>query len=309
MPPRICILILVAAMIIFLATTANGYSKNQAEYTLEISDSGSAGWIIRQTVTINDTYDDLNQFQDRVKSLVETATNETSRNMFAEAISISSIISGSYVSVEYAFRWDNFSKIEDGNILIGDVFEVHDLFPRLYGDGAVQITYPSEYRVNRILPSPSHHNDSAQLLEWLGTAEFDSGNVDIAFKREAGTPGLLEGLDLKIVLVGGAATILAASAASILVFRRRRTKGINPAKTLLPPVSLGLETDEEKVVKMLKSVGSSAYQSAMTDHFRFSRSKTSQLLSVMEKKGMIERHRKGRDNIVTLVKKEEAEKR
>jgi hypothetical protein len=299
---------LVAAMIILLGSTGKGYS-NQVEYALEISDNGSAAWMIRQTVTVNDTYDDLSQFQGRVELLVDAARNETSRNMFAEAISISSIMSGSYISVEYVFRWDNFSKIEDGNILIGDVFEVHDLFPRLYGEGAVQITYPPEYRINRILPSPSRHDDSTRQLEWLGTAEFDNGNVDIAFKKETGTPGLLEALDQNIVLIVGAATILAGSAASILVFRRRKTKKINPFETPLPPTSSGLESDEEKVVKMLKSVGGSAYQSAMTDHFRFSRSKTSQLLSAMEKNGIIKKHRKGRDNIVTLVKKEEAEKR
>lgn len=306
---RIHILILVAAMIILLTSTEKGYSKNQVEYALEISDNGSTVWMIRQTVTVNDTYDDLNQFQNRVELLVDTARNETSRNMFAEAISLSSIMSGSYISVEYVFRWDSFSKIEDGNILIGDVFEVHDLFPRLYGDGAVQITYPSEYRINRILPSPSRRDDSTRLLEWLGTAEFDNGNVDVAFKREAGTPGLLEAVGQNIVLIVGAAMILAGSAASILVFRRRKTREINPFETPLPPTSSGLESDEEKAVKMLKSVGGSAYQSAVTDHFRFSRSKTSQLLAVMEKNGIIKKHRKGRDNIVALVQKGETEKR
>jgi len=309
MPPRIHILILVAAMIILLTSTEKGYSENQVEYALEISDNGSTVWMIRQTVTVNDTYDDLNQFQDRVKLLVDEARNETSRNMFAEAISISSIMSGSYISVEYVFRWDNFSNTEDGNILIGDVFEVHGLFPRLSGDGAVQITYPPEYRINRILPSPSRRDDSTRLLEWLGTAEFDNGNVDIAFKREAGTPGLLEAVGQNIVLIVGAAMILAGSAASILVFRRRKTKEINPFETPLPPTSSGLESDEEKVVKMLTSVGGGAYQSAITEHFGFSRSKTSQLLSVMEKNGTIKKRRKGRDNIVTLVKKEEEEKR
>jgi len=309
MPLRIHTLILAAAMIILLTSTGKVDSGNQVEYAIEISDSASATWTIRQTVTINDTHDDLFQFQGRVELLVDAARNETVRDMFAEVISLNSIMSGSYISVEYVFRWDNFSKIEDGNILIGDVFEVHDLFPRLCGDGAVQITYPQEYSVNLVLPSPSRRDDSARLLEWLGTAEFDNGNVNIAFKREAGSQGILEGLDLNIVLVGGLATILAGSAAGILVFRRRKTKEINPVKTLMPPTSPGLESDEEKVVKMLRSVGGSAYQSAMTDHFRFSRSKTSQLLLVMEKNGIIKRYRKGRDKIVTLVEKGEERRR
>ena len=309
MPLRIHILILAAAVIVLFAPTAKVYSESQVEYGIQISDAGSADWMIRQTVTVNDTYDDLNQFQDKVELLVEAARNATARDMFAEAISISSIMSGSYISVEYVFRWDNFSKVENGGILIGDVFEVHDLFPRLYGDGAVQITYPPEYSVNRVVPSPSRRDDSTRLLEWLGTAEFDNGNVNIILKREAGSPGFLEAFGQNIVLIGGVCAILAGSAAGILVFRRRKAKEINPAETPLPPTSPGLESDEEKIVKMLKSVGGRAYQSAMTDRLRFSRSKTSQLLSAMEKNGIIKRHKKGRDKIVTLVKKDEEEKR
>jgi hypothetical protein len=309
MPPRIEILTVAAAIIILLTSTANVLAKNQVEYELEVSDSGSATWAIRQTVTINDTYDNLNQFQDRVELLVNATRIMTGRNMFAEAISISSIISGSYISIEYVFRWDNFSKIENGNILIGDVFEIHDLFPHLYGDGTVQITYPPEYSINRVLPSPSLRDDSTRLLEWLGTAEFDSGNVDIVLNTEAGSPGLIEALGKNIVPIGGVAAILAGSLAGVLAFKHRKTRKIKPIETSLPPTFPGLESDEEKIVKMLRSAGGNAYQSAMTEHFRFSRSKTSQLLSVMEKNGIIKRHRKGRDKIVTLVKRDEEERR
>jgi len=302
MPSRIQILILAAAMIILLTSTARVFAENQVEYALEVSNDGSAAWEIRQTLTINDTHDNLIQFQDKVELLVDVARNLTERDMSAEAISISSIIFGSYISVEYAFRWHNFSKIENETILIGDVFKIHDLFPRLYGDGAVQITYPLAYRINRILPSPSLRDESIGLLEWLGTAEFDSGNVDIAFTRETGSPGFLETLGQNVVLVGGVATILAGSIAGILAFRHLKNKKIKPVETPLPLTSPELESDEEQVIRMLRSVGGSAYQSAMTDHFRFSRSKTSQLLSVMEKNGIIERRRKGRDKIVTLIK-------
>jgi hypothetical protein len=308
MPPRSRILIFAVAAIILLTTTAKVFANNQVEYELQIFDSGSALWMIRQTVTINDTYDDLNQFQDKIQLLVETVWNVTGRNMFAEAISLSSTISGSYILVEYVFRWDNFSKIENGRILIGDVFQVNSMFPRLYGDGAVKMTYPSGYEIDQILPSPSLRDDSLRLLEWLGTAEFDSGNVDIAFKIASGSSPGLDPLNQNIILIGGVAAVLAASVAGILAFRYRKTKKMTPVETSLPPVSPELESDEEKVVKMLRSVGGSAYQSVLTDHFRFSRSKTSQLLSVMEKNGIISRQRRGRDKIVTLIKKDEEER-
>jgi len=301
MPSRIQILILAAVMTILLTSMMKVSAQNQVEYEIDISDDGSAAWVIRQTLMINDTHDNLYQFQDKVEALVDTARNETARDMSAEAISISSSIFGSYVSVEYAFLWHNFSKTESGDILIGDVFEIHDLFRRLYGDGAVQITYPPTYRINRIAPSPSLRDDSVRLLEWLGTAEFDSGTVDIAFTGEAGSSGFFETLGQNAVLIGGVATIAAGSIAGILAFKHMKNKKGKPVETPLPLASPGMESDEEQVIRMLRSVGGSAYQSAMTDHFRFSRSKTSLLLSVMEKNGIIERRRKGRDKIVTLI--------
>jgi hypothetical protein len=227
--------------------------------------------------------------------------------MSAEAISLNSIISGSYISVEYIFRWHNFSKIENGRILIGDVFQVQDLFPRLYGDGTVQMTYPNEYGVNSIVPAPSQRDDSIQRLEWLGTAEFDEGNVDIIF-TEAEPRAPLDLLGQNIVLIGGLTAIVVGFAASMLVLRRRKTKEVSLIDRPLPSISAGIESDEAKIVKMLKSAGGSTYQTAIADHFRFSRSKTSQLLRAMEIDGMIQRHKKGRDKIVTLIEKDEERK-
>jgi len=90
--------------------------------------------------------------------------------------------------------------------------------------------------------------------------------------------------------------------------RRRKTKEVSLIDRPLPSISAGIESDEAKIVKMLKSAGGSTYQTAIADHFRFSRSKTSQLLRAMEIDGMIQRHKKGRDKIVTLIEKDEERK-
>ena len=306
MPLRIKFPIIAIVMIV-LVIPAKAYSGNQVEYTLEISDSGSVTWTITQTLTVSDTYDTLGQLQDKIELLVDMARNVTAREMFAEAISISSVVSGSYISVEYVLRWDNFSRIGTENILVGDVFEVQDLFWHLYGDGTVRITYPFGYSISRIVPSPSQRDDSMQLLEWLGTAEFDDGNVDIMFSR-VDSQGFLGVLGQNIALVGGVAIVLTGFGAGILLLRLRKKKEFNSGRALLPSISAGMESEEEKIAKMLKSAGGSAYQSAITEYFRFSRSKTSQLLLAMEKNGIIRRHKKGRDKIVTLVENVEERK-
>ena len=70
---------------------------------------------------------------------------------------------------------------------------------------------------------------------------------------------------------------------------------------LAEPVEL--ETEEGKILKLLKSSGGSMRQSAIVDQCRFSKAKTSQLLAVLEKNGNITRYKKGRDKIVNLTER------
>jgi len=51
----------------------------------------------------------------------------------------------------------------------------------------------------------------------------------------------------------------------------------------------------------------SAYQSAIIEQCKFSKTKTSELLSAMEKKGIVRRHKKGRDKIVNLNEQAKSE--
>jgi uncharacterized membrane protein len=60
-------------------------------------------------------------------------------------------------------------------------------------------------------------------------------------------------------------------------------------------------------VKLIKSSGGTLHQSAITDQFGFSKAKTSQLLAVLERKGIIRRYKKGRDKIVVLVEERKRE--
>jgi uncharacterized membrane protein len=68
-----------------------------------------------------------------------------------------------------------------------------------------------------------------------------------------------------------------------------------------------MESDEEKAVKLIKSSGGSLRQSAITDQLGFSKAKTSQLLTVLEQKGVIRRYKRGRDKIVVLVEEKKGE--
>jgi uncharacterized membrane protein len=68
-----------------------------------------------------------------------------------------------------------------------------------------------------------------------------------------------------------------------------------------------VETEEDKILKSLRLHGGSQFQSAITESCRFSKAKTSQLLSALEKKGLVTRYKKGRDKIVTLTEQGKGE--
>ncbi len=64
------------------------------------------------------------------------------------------------------------------------------------------------------------------------------------------------------------------------------------------------ETEEDKIVNLLQTKGSYQRQSIIVKELGFSKSKTSEILSNMEEKGLIERHKKGREKLVVLLKQQ-----
>jgi len=84
-------------------------------------------------------------------------------------------------------------------------------------------------------------------------------------------------------------------------FRKKEKREAIVTAPHVPPVTLGIEDNEEKVVTLLKSAGGPIYQSTIANQCGFSRSKTSKLLTSMEMKGRIRRQEKGREKVVTLT--------
>ena len=79
---------------------------------------------------------------------------------------------------------------------------------------------------------------------------------------------------------------------------KRRKNNCKPV-TATPKQSL-IETEDEKVIKLLKGAGGTMRQSEVTERLGFSKAKTSQILSALETNGALARYKKGRDKIVVL---------
>jgi len=301
------ILISIISLTLLLVPYRTVYGENLIEYTIQINSDCSAVWIIKQTGTnITDPLGMLSELRKKVTSLVEAAQSETGRNMAVneDTMSISSTFSGSHVTVEYRFDWENFSKIENARIIIGDVFEVEDFFLRLYGYGTVYIAYPSQYTIEIVSPKPYKQDESLQILVWLGTTIFKSGEPRIILREKSASSGFLEALGQNAIPIVSLAVLISGFSVGFYMFRRRKKKETKMIKAPELPSPLGVESDEEKTLKLLKSYGGSLYQSAITEQCGFSRAKTSQLLAVLENKGLVIRYKKGRGKIVVLVEQD-----
>ncbi len=278
--------------------------QGQVEYAVQIKTDGLATWTVKRNIMTNETYEDLGQFQIKVQVLVETVKNNISRDMSAEVISITSTVFGSYIVVEYEFNWRNFGKVENSSIVIDDVFQAQNPFLLLYGDGRVLISYPEAYEVETVEPSPSKHDESLHELEWPGALDFQGQKVKIVLiEKEYPTEtneNAWQNLVLAIILFS---TIVGLSMLIIYMKRRNKKERQNDKDTSLPR-SLELESAEDRIVKMLRSSGDRIRQSALVNHFGFSKAKTSQLLSALEKRKIVKRYKMGRDKIVVLVEKE-----
>jgi uncharacterized membrane protein len=296
---KTCLLAIVLSLSVLGILFSTAYGTVRTEYTIQINSDKSATWTIVQTGTdIQVSPDTLRQFQTNITSLVQAAEAKTQRSMAATAPSITSTVSGSYVEAEYRFSWENFSKIENTTLTVGDVFLVEDFFGQLYGDGEVTVTYPSGYVLEAVSPPPIQQDDSHQTLEWAGTGDFSSGLPSISLKEK---PYVF--MDQNVMVVLSLVVIGGISSASYYTLRHRRKKPVSLAQPKVP-VLAEIESDEEKVVKLLRSSGGGLFQSAITQQCRFSKAKTSQLLSTLESKGMVRRHKRGRDKIVVLTKED-----
>lgn len=300
---------ILSIVFLLLIPTLNAQGQNPTQYTVRVHSDGSAAWTMTQVSEINGTIDTWDGFQQKVFYLVDAALNQTQRAMGVDldTLQMNTVISWETQSkiTEYFFAWRNFSIIQHGQITFGDVFEVNSFFSHLYGDGVLQITYPSTYAIQSVSPTPNERDDSTQTLKWLGSQYFINGSPKISLTNNSPTDNSNErprNLTVGITI----AVAVGVSLGGFYFIRRRKQNSQKSVTTSLRVPKM--ETEEEKILKVIQASGGTAYQSAITEKCKFSKAKTSQLLTALEKRGVVRRYKKGRDKIVTLTEQVEGEK-
>ncbi len=284
--------IAVLLVLLFLALAKSVCGQGQIEYTIEISADFSARWNVRLNGSPVDPY----EFEAKIASLAEDAKSIRGREMAVEPTFIG--FDPLNFIVEYRFVWWNFGRTESGHMVIDDVFQVNDFFLRLFGDGSLSLEYPPTYDAEIISPTPQARDDSLRMLNWSRTEDFSFGSPIVVLRYSEAS--FLEAWENFVIPIVSAVFIASTSLAGFYLFMLRKKKVEATEMPRVPPLA-GVETDEEKAIRMLKSSRGSLLQSTITEQCRFSKAKTSQLLKSLENRGIIRRYRKGRGKIVVLV--------
>ena len=302
---RLTVCLTICALMILLLPLQATQGQNYFEYKVQVKSDGSADWTLTQFSSANATVETFDVFQQKTFDLVDSAASITHRAMAVDenSLLINTTVSSESKTTEYAFTWQNFSIVQGNKLSFGDVFQVNNFFGQLYGDAALQLSYPSDFSVKSVSPAPYERQDSADLLRWSRTQDLVINRVSIVLTSNSqSTFGNGSDWQQYAIIVAVSAVGVILSLLGFYTFKRRK---INAASTTL--AESPLVSEEDKVIKLLKSSRGSMRQSEITEQCRFSKAKTSQLLAVLEKRGSITRYKNGRDKIVTLKERVKGE--
>lgn len=277
----------------------NANAQDFLEYKIQVNPDNSATWIITKVSDLNAPIDSWENFQTKIYDLTNNSAALTQRPMEIDdnSLQINTTVSASSKTTEYMFKWLNFSVYHNNELVFGDVFGVQGFFLQLYGEASLQIIYPQDYAVKTVTPEPNSREEG--MLRWYRTQDLEKTPTRITLT--SAETRFIGNFSLQTIFIIAASTVIAATAlsASFLMLKRRRSR-TQSGLMVDVPVVVSVETEETKILNLLRSAKGSMRQSDITDQCRFSKAKTSQLLTALEKRGAVTRLKSGRDKIVTL---------
>ena len=265
-------------------------TEYKTTYMIDVRMDGSATWTIEHRVLLK-TQEDVEAFENYIsqfesqksgymdefaggmRNVVAEANTATGRSMSAQNFDVllgtMRTATGTYGIIKYQFDWIGFAEVDEG-IMVGDVF-VGGLY--LSRDDALIIRYPTKYGVETIIPEPDATRGNE--LVWYGLRDFGSGEPRVVLK-----PKLIVFSPIWIGII-----VLIVIGAFIL--RKKLAREV-------------MKTDEDQIIELLREAGRTMYQSSIVERTGFSKSKTSALLNAMKQKGIIQKVKKGRENLIRL---------
>ena len=273
-------------------------------YTITLKEDGTANWHVEYRTLLasgedvgafdsyskNVSFTYLPQFQDLMQRSAAQAAAATSRPMeitgFAGDAVIQTTPTGRYGVVYYSFSWKNFAKTGT-DLAIGDAF-AGGLY--LAKDNTLIIRYPSGYTVGVAEPAPDQVRDE---LIWYGQRSFGAGEPRLVFEKP--------GLPWLPVLLGGVLVLIVIAGLYGVMLKRRRSEPDEPEIAAVPLSEADLISLEDRIVQLVKTSGGEQYQSEIVKNLGLPKSTVSATLNDLHQRGIIQKVKKGRENLIRLV--------
>jgi hypothetical protein len=231
--------------------------------------------------------------------------------------------------VTYQFTWTNFTTVENGSLVVGDVFQGGFFFA---ANDSLEIEAPRGYEITSVAPRPATRSDEA--VTWVGREDFATrhprvvaspstdGNTTVSTVSEAhqtGGPSSTGGVGSGPI-IGGVLLLGLVGVSGYTLWQRRDTPSASGAsaeietgpprtdtrppteqETADAPADTGIKTDAERGRELLKAHDGRMRQAAIADELDWSASKMSRVVSDLVDQGTVEKLQLGRENLINLT--------
>lgn len=234
---RLTVCFTICILLLLLVPLHEASCQNYFEYNVQIRSDGSAVWTVTQFSSVNASVDTWEGFQERIFNLVDSAASATHREMTMDenSLQINTTISSESKVTEYSFTWQNFSNVKGNELSFGDVFQVNNFFRQLYGDAALQLSYPSNFSIESVYPPPYERQDSANTLRWSRTQDLvNSKSSIILTSTPQNENSNSAGWQQYAIIIAVSAVGVTLSLLGFYTFKRRKINS-KSASTVLAP--------------------------------------------------------------------------
>jgi len=326
------LLIIILSLTYFFSTVTPAYSINfeSNTYIIKLLRDGSAVWIIESSIFISseedlqafmsyvenlDKYKEemLENFTQRIQKIVSDVSRYINRPMRAEDFNVSlqvvDTLTGKLGKLIYMFRWVNFSQVENEKLVVGDVF-IGGFY--LYEGDSLTMIIPGDYVIVEVYPPPDKKD--YREVTWFGKKLFPDKTphiktslktvIEETLTRETeiskaspttvtSEPTALSGelgvFWQSMLTYSSIILILLIVVIAVIRYRKRREKKFSVK-------------DADQVIEVLRELGGSAFQKQIVEKTGFSKAKVSEILSALEKSGVIEKVKVGRSQLIVMKK-------
>jgi hypothetical protein len=305
--------IIVLAILLLLFPACAAVPAYATTYTITVHEDGSALWQLEYRTLLAtdsdlaafDTYTRdlpsvyLPQVQDLMQRSAAQAAVAASRPMAISNVTGNAVVqtspTGRFGVVVYSFTWSAFAE-PDGDLAVGDAFAGGLYLAR---DNTIILRYPAGWTVSRAEPAPDDQRDG---LTWYGLRTFSPGEPRVTLAKPS----------FPLILVIAILFFISLLGAGYMIYQKRNSEAEPelsgehagpeepPAAPLSAEEAAGLE---ERIAGLLSAAGGEQYQSEIVRSLGIPKSTVSSSIASLHAKGVIVKVRKGRENLIRLVRK------